>query len=46
MNETNSEGRRPEPVAGQTSDEKVWRSPGHQIVETALEVTGCVLGDR
>jgi hypothetical protein len=46
MNETTSEGRRPEPAAGQTSDEKVWRSPGYQIAETALEVTGYALGDR
>ncbi|MFD4509373.1 pyrroloquinoline quinone precursor peptide PqqA [Streptomyces sp. NPDC058457] len=46
MNEITSEDRRPEPAAAQTSDEKVWRSPGYQVVETALEVTGYALGDR
>ncbi|MEU4925392.1 pyrroloquinoline quinone precursor peptide PqqA [Streptomyces yokosukanensis] len=30
----------------QTSDEKVWRSPGFHIVETALEVTAYALADR
>ncbi|MFJ9814792.1 pyrroloquinoline quinone precursor peptide PqqA [Streptomyces sp. NPDC101151] len=29
-----------------TSDEKVWRSPGYQVVETALEVTAYALADR
>ncbi|MEU9454972.1 pyrroloquinoline quinone precursor peptide PqqA [Streptomyces sp. NPDC048277] len=46
MNETLSEDRQPEPTVRQTSDEKVWRSPGYQVVETALEVTGYALGDR
>ncbi|MFJ9558729.1 pyrroloquinoline quinone precursor peptide PqqA [Streptomyces fuscichromogenes] len=46
MNETTSEERQPEPATRQTSDEKVWRSPGYQVVETALEVTGYALGDR
>ncbi|MBW8794871.1 MAG: pyrroloquinoline quinone precursor peptide PqqA [Streptomyces sp.] len=46
MNETTSEDRQSEPAAPQTSDEKVWRSPGYQVVETALEVTGYALGDR
>ncbi|MER7182862.1 hypothetical protein ABT404_25880 [Streptomyces hyaluromycini] len=46
MNEITSEDHRPEPVAAQTSDEKVWRSPGYQLVETAPEVTGHALGDR
>ncbi|MER6736063.1 pyrroloquinoline quinone precursor peptide PqqA [Streptomyces puniciscabiei] len=30
----------------QTSDEKVWKSPGYHIVETALEVTAYALTDR
>ncbi|MGY6021449.1 pyrroloquinoline quinone precursor peptide PqqA [Streptomyces spinosirectus] len=30
----------------QTSDEKVWQTPGHTVVETALEVTAYALGDR
>ena len=30
----------------ETSDEKVWQSPGYHIVETALEVTAYALGDR
>ena len=30
----------------ETSDEKVWRSPGYAVVETALEVTAYALGDR
>ncbi|SOE08011.1 hypothetical protein SAMN06272765_8936 [Streptomyces sp. Ag109_G2-15] len=29
-----------------TSDEKVWESPGYQVVETALEVTAYALADR
>ncbi|MGW2649281.1 pyrroloquinoline quinone precursor peptide PqqA [Streptomyces sp. NPDC001393] len=29
-----------------TSDEKVWKSPGYHIVETALEVTAYALADR
>ncbi|MGW4911652.1 hypothetical protein [Streptomyces sp. NPDC004270] len=40
MNETTSEDRQAEPTLLQTSDEKVWRSPGCQVVETALDVTG------
>ncbi|MEU6197737.1 pyrroloquinoline quinone precursor peptide PqqA [Streptomyces sp. NPDC047061] len=46
MNETTPEDRQAAPAAVQTSDEKVWRSPGYQVVETALEVTGYALGDR
>ncbi|WP_167450036.1 hypothetical protein [Streptomyces hyaluromycini] len=46
MNEITSEGHQSKPGAAQTSDEKVWRSPGYQLMETALEVTGCALGDR
>lgn len=34
MNKTASEGRPSDPAAAQTSDEKVWRSPGYQVVET------------
>lgn len=34
MNETASDSRQPDPTAAQTSDEKVWRSPGYQVVET------------
>ncbi|WP_405670389.1 pyrroloquinoline quinone precursor peptide PqqA [Streptomyces sp. NBC_01530] len=30
----------------ETSDERVWRSPGYVVVETALEVTAYALGDR
>ncbi|MEU6770705.1 pyrroloquinoline quinone precursor peptide PqqA [Streptomyces sp. NPDC046759] len=30
----------------ETSDEKVWQSPGYHIVETALEVTAYALADR
>ncbi|MEU9386469.1 hypothetical protein AB0D38_38405 [Streptomyces sp. NPDC048279] len=44
MGEMRPEGKRPEPAVRQTSDEKVGRSPGHQVVETALEVTGHTLG--
>ncbi|MGW2962728.1 hypothetical protein ACWDGI_30290 [Streptomyces sp. NPDC001220] len=46
MNETTIEDLLAEPTVLQTSDEKVWRSPGCQVVETALEVTGYALGDR
>ncbi|MEV6052951.1 pyrroloquinoline quinone precursor peptide PqqA [Streptomyces sp. NPDC052107] len=34
------------PSDTETSDEKVWRSPGYHIVETALEVTAYALADR
>ncbi|MEV8427665.1 pyrroloquinoline quinone precursor peptide PqqA [Streptomyces chartreusis] len=30
----------------ETSDEKVWQSPGHAVVDTALEVTAYALTDR
>ncbi|MER5514010.1 hypothetical protein [Streptomyces sp. NPDC002763] len=46
MNETTSEDRQADPILLQTSDEKVWRSPGYQVVETALDVTGHALGDH
>ncbi|MEU2423658.1 pyrroloquinoline quinone precursor peptide PqqA [Streptomyces sp. NPDC007851] len=46
MNETATEDRQQDAGTSQTSDEKVWRSPGYQVVETALEVTGYALGDR
>ncbi|MER5526385.1 hypothetical protein ABT075_17565 [Streptomyces sp. NPDC002677] len=46
MNETASEDHQAEPTFLQTSDEKVWRSPGCQVVEAALDVTGHALGDR
>ena len=29
-----------------TSDEKLWKSPGYHVVETALEVTAYALADR
>ncbi|MER6072698.1 pyrroloquinoline quinone precursor peptide PqqA [Streptomyces sp. NPDC001817] len=32
--------------APDTSDEKVWKSPGYHVVETALEVTAYALADR
>ncbi|MFD3581199.1 pyrroloquinoline quinone precursor peptide PqqA [Streptomyces sp. NPDC058683] len=46
MDETTPEDGQAEPTILQTSDEEVWRSPGYQVVETALEVTGYALGDR
>ncbi|MEU6552155.1 pyrroloquinoline quinone precursor peptide PqqA [Streptomyces sp. NPDC046915] len=46
MNETQPDSRQTEPSVLQTSDEKVWQSPGYHIVETALEVTAYALGDR
>nr|WP_279636172.1 pyrroloquinoline quinone precursor peptide PqqA [Streptomyces olivochromogenes] len=30
----------------ETSEERVWETPGYQVVETALEVTAYALGDR
>lgn len=33
-------------VIQETSDEKVWQSPGHTVVDTALEVTAYALTDR
>lgn len=33
-------------VIEETSDEKVWQSPGHTVVDTALEVTAYALTDR
>ncbi|MBT1090735.1 MULTISPECIES: pyrroloquinoline quinone precursor peptide PqqA [Streptomyces] len=33
-------------VIQETSDEKVWQSPGYTVVDTALEVTAYALTDR
>nr|WP_305730787.1 pyrroloquinoline quinone precursor peptide PqqA [Streptomyces mirabilis] len=30
----------------ETSEERVWETPGYLAVETALEVTAYALGDR
>ena len=49
MNETLQHALRTElPVESpnETSDEKVWQTPGYTVVETALEVTAYALGDR
>ncbi|MFE5814220.1 pyrroloquinoline quinone precursor peptide PqqA [Streptomyces sp. NPDC056479] len=35
-----------EQVIQEASDEEVWQSPGHSVVETALEVTAYALADR
>jgi hypothetical protein len=46
MNESPSLSTRPDVRTPKTSDEKVWRSPGYRVVETALEVTAYALADR
>ncbi|MGW0208707.1 pyrroloquinoline quinone precursor peptide PqqA [Streptomyces sp. NPDC003233] len=46
MNENPSHSVPTHHTAPQTSDEKVWKSPGYHIVETALEVTAYALADR
>ncbi|GAX48692.1 hypothetical protein AQJ27_05105 [Streptomyces olivochromogenes] len=46
MNKSALEGRRAEQVIRETSEERVWETPGYQVVETALEVTAYALGDR
>ncbi|MFF4037375.1 pyrroloquinoline quinone precursor peptide PqqA [Streptomyces sp. NPDC001816] len=46
MNKTLSTTPRTALQDPKTSDEKAWRSPGYQIVETALEVTAYALADR
>ncbi|WP_107093066.1 pyrroloquinoline quinone precursor peptide PqqA [Streptomyces sp. MMG1121] len=46
MNETPSLSAWMDHFASKTSDEKVWRSPGYHVVETALEVTAYALADR
>ncbi|MFD5797048.1 pyrroloquinoline quinone precursor peptide PqqA [Streptomyces diastatochromogenes] len=46
MNKTLSTTPRTALPDPKTSDEKVWESPGYQIVETALEVTAYALADR
>ncbi|MFE9448503.1 pyrroloquinoline quinone precursor peptide PqqA [Streptomyces sp. NPDC006739] len=46
MNETLVEDPQTEPSVQETSDEKVWQSPGFHVVETALEVTAYALADR
>ncbi|WP_369242461.1 pyrroloquinoline quinone precursor peptide PqqA [Streptomyces sp. R21] len=30
----------------ETSEERVWETPGYLVIETALEVTAYALGDR
>ncbi|MFE2099808.1 MULTISPECIES: pyrroloquinoline quinone precursor peptide PqqA [unclassified Streptomyces] len=46
MNKTLPMTPRTVPQEPETSDDKVWRSPGYRIVETALEVTAYALADR
>ena len=46
MNHTLPTIPHPDHSGPETSDEKVWRSPGYHIVETALEVTAYALTDR
>lgn len=46
MNMNMLEGRRAEQVIRETSDERVWETPGYLVVETALEVTAYALGER
>jgi hypothetical protein len=46
MNKSALEGRRAEQVIRETSEERVWETPGYLVVETALEVTAYALGDR
>ncbi|MFB7507834.1 pyrroloquinoline quinone precursor peptide PqqA [Streptomyces broussonetiae] len=46
MNESPSLPARTDDATPKTSDEKVWRSPGYRVVETALEVTAYALADR
>lgn len=35
-----------EQVIRETSEERVWETPGYLVVETALEVTAYALGGR
>ncbi|MCX4458180.1 hypothetical protein OG585_37255 [Streptomyces sp. NBC_01340] len=46
MNKSVFEGRRAEQVIRETSEERVWETPGYLVVETALEVTAYALGER
>ncbi|MER5905929.1 pyrroloquinoline quinone precursor peptide PqqA [Streptomyces mirabilis] len=46
MNKNALEGRRAEQAVRETSEERVWKTPGYLVVETALEVTAYALGDR
>ncbi|MER5535020.1 hypothetical protein [Streptomyces mirabilis] len=46
MNKSALEGHRAEQVIRETSEERVWETPGYLVVETALEVTAYALGDR
>ncbi|MFK0024468.1 pyrroloquinoline quinone precursor peptide PqqA [Streptomyces sp. NPDC090798] len=46
MNESALEGRRAEQVIRETSEERVWETPGYLVVENALGVTAYALGDR
>ncbi|MFF4347128.1 pyrroloquinoline quinone precursor peptide PqqA [Streptomyces sp. NPDC001530] len=46
MNEKASESHCTERVIRETSEERVWETPGYLVVETALEVTAYALGDR
>lgn len=46
MNKSFFEGRRAEQVIRETSEERVWETPGYLVVETALEVTAYALGER
>ncbi|GHA26919.1 hypothetical protein GCM10010345_34550 [Streptomyces canarius] len=45
MNESPAVPYRSEPSSAQTSDEKVWQSPGYRIVETALGMAAYALAD-
>ncbi|MER6567310.1 pyrroloquinoline quinone precursor peptide PqqA [Streptomyces sp. NPDC001093] len=46
MNESPSLSASTHHSGPQTSDEKLWKSPGYHVVETALEVTAYALADR
>ncbi|WP_369250320.1 pyrroloquinoline quinone precursor peptide PqqA [Streptomyces sp. R41] len=47
MNEQSAlEASRTQPTIRETSEERVWETPGYLVVETALEVTAYALGER
>ncbi|GAA2660926.1 pyrroloquinoline quinone precursor peptide PqqA [Streptomyces vastus] len=46
MNEAAYDTQHTERIIQETSEDMVWETPGHLVVETALEVTAYALSDR
>lgn len=45
MDEAEALAEQAEETAADTADDSAWETPGHMVVETAPEATGCS-GDR